>query len=88
MATIEARALLAETMIRTAREAYNGASATSSQIVPLPQAVRAKNLSQPASNEKGWLAVAIERDSSGELKYLLVKGSSEAAVPASKLEFD
>jgi hypothetical protein len=33
----------------------------------------------------GWLAVAMERHPDGN-RYILVKGSSEAAVPASELE--
>lgn len=53
----------------------------------LPTGVRAKNHDRPAGDEDGWLAVAVERHANGALKYLLVKGSAEATVPASKLEF-
>lgn len=89
VATIEARALLAETMIWAAENAHEEAAPATSapQVVPLPSGVQAKNHDRPAGDEDGWLAVAMERHTEGGLKYILVKGSSEATVPASKLEF-
>lgn len=88
VATIEARSRLAEKMIAAAQEAYKPASpAIEVQIVPLPQGVRVKNTEQPATNEEGWLALAMERHPDGSLKYIVVKGSHEATVTAAKLEF-
>jgi hypothetical protein len=88
VATIEARAGLAERMIVAAGDVYDPADTQASvQLVPLPAAVRAKNHERPAGDEDGWLAVAMERHHDGAHQYVLVKGSSEATVPASKLEF-
>jgi hypothetical protein len=88
VATIEARALVAETMIRAAGDAYEPPSAISqAQIVPLPSRIRVNNLEEAAGDEEGWLAVAMERQPDGALKYIVVRDSKEAKVLASKLEF-
>lgn len=88
VATIEARAQVAVKMIEAARDVYEPALAASSvQLVPLPAAVKAKNTKEKASNEDGWLAVAMERQSDGSLEYVLVKGASEAHVKVSELQF-
>jgi hypothetical protein len=88
VATIEARALVATTMIEAAQHAYRpDASISTAQVVPLPAGIRANNLAQPAGNEADWLAVAMERHVDGTLKYVLVKGTASAVVSAPHLEF-
>jgi hypothetical protein len=85
---VQARAKLAARMIQAAEAVYEPRPAGSvPDIVPLPSAIRAKNLGRPAADEDGWLAVAMERHSDGNIKYIVVKGSSEESVPASGLEF-
>lgn len=85
---IEARARLATTMIQAAESVHEPTAATSMvEVVPLPSQVKAKNLARPGHDEDGWLVVAMERHVDGNLKYILVKGSSEVTVPASELEF-
>jgi hypothetical protein len=86
---IEARANLATTMIRAAETVYKPAPAESAvKIVPLPGQLRVRNLGRPADDEKGWLAVAMEHHPDGTINYIVVKGSSEARVPASGLAFE
>lgn len=86
---IEARANLATTMINAAERVYKPPPAGSLvELVPLPGQLRARNLGRPADDEKGWLAVAMERQPDGEIHYILVKGSSEEKVAASGLSFE
>jgi hypothetical protein len=88
VATINARAKIAETVIQAAQEVYVPSPAAGElQLVALPRAVKVRNLDRPAADEGGWRAVAIERQEDGSLKYVVVKGSSEATAEASRLEF-
>jgi hypothetical protein len=89
VSVVGARAQIATEMIQAARAVYQPpANSSEVEIVPLPSQVRAKNLGRPAADEAGWLVVAMERHADGTNKYILVKGSVEATVPASGLEFD
>ena len=89
VATVEARARIATRMIEAAQEVYEPPSATSGvQIIPLPAALKARNLSEQASNEKGWLAIALESHADGKRKYILVKGQAEQTVEQAKVAFD
>jgi hypothetical protein len=89
VATVEARARVAVEMIEAAKAVFKGATGPSSgQLIPLPAGVKARNSGEPASNEKGWLAVAIELQPDGKRKYVLVKGNSEKVVDASDVDFD
>jgi hypothetical protein len=89
VATVEARARVAVEMIEAAKGLYKpDASAAAAQLVPLPAGIKARNSAEPAGNERGWLAVAIELQPDGKRKYVLVKGNSEKAVEASDVEFD
>jgi hypothetical protein len=84
---IEARATVATEMVQAARAVYQPTPATLPiEIVPLPRRIPVKNHLQPGPDEDGWHALAIERHPDGN-RYLIVKGSSEETVPASKLEF-
>ncbi len=84
---IEARAKVATEMLRAAQAVYEPAPPASAvEVIPLPSGVLVKNLARPAEDESGWLAVAMERHSD-ENRYTVVKGSAEATVPASELEF-
>jgi hypothetical protein len=88
VAIVEARAALAETMIRAAQSAYEPAPMSSpAQIIPLSNHIPVKYLAKGGSDEEGWLAVAMERGSDGGLKYIVVKESSEVRATASELEF-
>jgi len=85
---IEARAKLATTMVQSAHIVYEATpEASLPEIVPLPSRLHAKNFVRPAKDEDGWRAVALERDSDGKITYILVKGSAEARVSASELQF-
>jgi hypothetical protein len=88
VSTTKARADIAIAMIRGAQALYTpaGAAATS-QIVPLPEGIRVRYLSRPAEDEEGWLVIAMERQADGSLKFVVVKGSSEATASASDLQF-
>ena len=94
VATIEARAKLAQKMVDASQRAYglvpaSGASGNGHLgIVPLFPGIAVRNHDQPAANEGGWRAVAVERQTDGSHLYLVVKGSDEARLPASRLSFD
>lgn len=88
VATIEARAKVATTMVQSARSVYEATPETSlPELVPLPGRLHAKNFARPADDEDGWRAVALERDSDGKITYILVKESAEARVSAADLQF-
>jgi hypothetical protein len=88
VATIEARARIGTTMIEAAEAVYEPPSAPSAvQLVPLPQRFEVKVIDEPANNEDGWRAVAIERQADGTIEYIVVKGKAQSKKPASKLEF-
>lgn len=89
VATIEARSRVAVEMIQAAREAHEKTTPASDvQRVPLPSPLKARNIKKGGSDEKGWLVVAMERQTDGKWKYVAVKGSEEDVVEASELEFD
>lgn len=88
VATIEARARLADIMIRAASAAGGKAlGPLERQIAPLPIPIPVRNHDADPGEEDGWLALDVELFPDGERKFLVVKGSSEAAVSASRLEF-
>jgi hypothetical protein len=75
-------------MITAAETAYRPpVTATCPTIIALPSAVKVNNLSQAAANETGWTALAIEIGADGVRRYVIVKGSEEATLPPSSLEF-
>jgi hypothetical protein len=87
-ATIDARAQLADAMIRAAKDAYEPRSGeVEVQIIPLPRAIRARRPAEPADNRDGWLAIAIELQPDASRKYIVVKGSAEESVPRNEVEF-
>ncbi len=88
IAVIDARTKVATSMLEAARTLYAPpATSAPPELVPLPKAIRAKNHKVPAPDQTDWLAVAIERTGDGSIKYLLVKDSSQASLPASDVEF-
>jgi hypothetical protein len=87
VATIEARSRVAVEMIQAAREAHEKTTPGSDvQRVPLPSPLKAKKLKGP--DQKGWLVVAMERQTDGKWKYVAVKGSAEEVLEAGELEFE
>jgi hypothetical protein len=85
VATLGARATVAETMIEAARDVYEKpVEAPATQLISLPSTVPVRNVE---ADDDGWQAVAIERQSDGTLKYVIVKGSQQAILPASKVAF-
>jgi len=91
VATIDARALIAKTMIQAAEDAHQPAPAAPSdavQLIALPHPLPARNLGEEGPDEGGWRAIAIERYPDGTLKYVVVKGSSEATKAVSEIKFE
>jgi hypothetical protein len=87
VAVIQARSNVATSIVDAARDLYAPpAESVTPELIALPSAIPAKNLSQ-RGNEDGWLALAIERQADGSLKYLLVKDSSEDRLSASDVDF-
>lgn len=85
---IEARAELAKEMLCAVQNVYKPTPADPpAAIVALPSRVPVKNLGRPANDEEGWFAIAMQPHADGN-KYIVVKGSNEEALPASKLDFD
>jgi hypothetical protein len=85
---IEARATIATNIVDAARAVYEPTSAESAtEIVPLPGSVKAKYLPAKGDEETGWRVVAMERQSDGSIKYIVVKGSQEKKASASELVF-
>lgn len=85
VATIQARARLAENMIAAVE-----AATPAPQIIPLHGLLQfgmvARNHDRPA-NEDGWIPVAMERLPNGDINYVLQKGVDEMTVPAARVEF-
>lgn len=86
---IEARASLAETMVKAAKAVYEPTPAGfAPEILPMPSDVLATYTRAKAANEDGWRVVAMERQSDGSVKYIVVKGSEEHRAAASELKFN
>jgi hypothetical protein len=85
-ATIEARETVAIELVRAAVAAFEPEEPQGTTLVGLP-ALEVKLTTQPSGNEAGWRAVALERESDGTLKYVVVKGSAEHRVRADELAF-
>lgn len=97
VATIEARARLADAMIRTAQasaaaiptaSANGTAPATvtatcSTQLVPLPKELAVSYTAMPRAEETGWRAIAVLTDGNQVIKYLVVRGSTHHWVDSS-----
>jgi hypothetical protein len=90
VATIGARATVAETMTHVAQETTVQTTEPSAPaIVSLPASPRVTYLKKPAQEEKGWLAVAMQGDADAtKVKYLVVKGTEQAWAEASELRFN
>jgi len=85
VATVDARARVATSMIEAATGVYDQPSEEpETQLIPLPATVNVRNIE---ADEDGWRAVAIERQPDGSLKYVIVKGSQQAILPVSKIGF-
>lgn len=90
VATIEARASIAEAIADLAQEAHVPATAAptpgTSLVVALP-ALRVRNTSKDSQAEGGWHAILFERSGDKE-RYQLVKGADHEWVSADKVIFD
>lgn len=95
VATIQARAQVAETMLRMAQKAYipplpaSAASATptappasAAELVPLPATIPAKYPARPSADEDGWQAIALFSDGESITRYLLTKDGRHVWVEA------
>jgi hypothetical protein len=87
VSTIEARASIATKMLGAARALYEPTSNGLAQIVPVPGDLKARYLPAAGDDEAGWHVVAMERQSDGSVKYIVVKGSQEQKASASELVF-
>jgi hypothetical protein len=88
VSVIQARAKVATSMVEAARDLYAPAEPAPPQTIPLPGRLRARNLDEHGDARKGWLVVAMERHADGTISYLLVKGSQQVALPATKVQFN
>jgi hypothetical protein len=89
VATIEARARIAEAMVRTAQAsaALPTATATSStQLVTLPESLAVSHSAMPGANENGWRAIAVLTDGKDIIKYLVIKGATHEWVDATGID--
>lgn len=85
VATIEARARIAEAMIQTAQASAAAPTATatpSTQLVTLPEAFAVRHTALAGANEAGWRAVAVLTDGKDIIKYLVIKGAAHEWVDA------
>lgn len=74
VATIEARAKLADAMILSSRKTYSPvAPDAQAQFVALPTAMEVRYIRKGSGDEGGWLAVALMSNGKGINRYLLVK---------------
>jgi hypothetical protein len=65
----------------------SGGGTTGSERVPLQTPIVVRNITEEQGNEEGWLAVAAEIHGDGSLKYVVVKGKSQATVDVAQLRF-
>ena len=89
VATIEARARIAEAMVRTAQASAGAPTATgtpSTQLVTLPEAFPVSHTAMPGANEVGWRAVAVLTDGKDIIKYLVIKGTAHEWVDAAGID--
>lgn len=89
VATIEARAQIAEAMIRTAQASAAAPTATatsSTQLVTLPEAFAVSHTAMPGADEAGWRAVAVLTDGKDVIKYLVIKGTAHEWVDAAGID--
>ncbi|MFC5262128.1 hypothetical protein ACFPJ1_08400 [Kribbella qitaiheensis] len=85
VATIEARARIAEAMIQTAQVSAAAPTATatpSTQLVTLPEAFSVRHTALAGADEIGWRAVAVLTDGKDIIKYLVIKGAAHEWVDA------
>jgi len=88
VATIEARARVAVRMIEAAQAVYVPPTTKPSvRFYPLGAPVPVTNTLESGGNEDDWLAIAVEHDSEGGVKYVVVKHDKTATVEVSKLRF-
>ncbi|WP_132333237.1 MULTISPECIES: hypothetical protein [Kribbella] len=89
VATIEARARIAEAMVRTAQASAAAPTATgtpSTQLVTLPEAFAVSHTAMSGANEAGWRAVAVLTDGKDIIKYLVIKGTAHEWVDAAGID--
>jgi len=85
---IEARATVATEILEAARALYTpAADGPAAEIIPLPSGVTAKYLPAEGGDEAGWQVIAMEHQSDGSVKYIVVKKSQEKKASASELIF-
>jgi hypothetical protein len=93
VATIGARERLAAAMLNVAEAVSSGGAAApaavaeGAQWLALSPRLVVRNVVVPAENEEGWHAVALGVGNDGAVKYLVVKGTDEAVLGHSQLEF-
>lgn len=88
VATIEARARLADMMVRVADGAYRSPTDGSpGQVVALSPPLQVRLPSKSADDEPGWRAVAAAVGADKATEYLVLKGGSQEWVTASDVEF-
>lgn len=89
VATIEARARLADAMIRTAQSSAAtipvATAAPTTQVVPLPKELPVSHTAKARADENGWRAIAVLTDGQEIIKYLVVKGPTHEWVNATGL---
>lgn len=90
VATINARASIAEAMVAASQKVYDPTSAAGGdvQIAGLPTAIKVRYVAKQGADEHGWLAVAVERAGSGTLQYVLVKGREQVRATADTIDFE
>jgi hypothetical protein len=88
VATIQARARLAEAMVQASQAAFTKApSALAEELVALPAPLEVDWLSQPAFDQRGWHAVALLSDGKSVTKYLVVKDARNEWAESTQVKF-
>jgi hypothetical protein len=85
VATIEARAKVADSMIRMAEATYKSPPPSpTAEVLPLPKPLQVRNTAKAGDAEKNWQAVALRTNGEDILEYLLVKADEHEWVKAEK----
>jgi hypothetical protein len=88
VATLQARAAIADTFIRQAASLYKPEDMkAAAQIIPISPPLAMKWSRRKASDEKGWIASAM-RFQGDDTEYWLSKGATQSWVAATDVELD
>jgi hypothetical protein len=87
VATIEARAKIAEAMVQSAQTSAGTTNAPPTiQLLTLPEVFVVRHTAKASANEAGWRAIAVLTDGNEITKYLVTKGAAHEWVDAAGID--